>query len=892
MSAFNPLDHPICFAYPLRLASSGWTGHVPFGMYLIDVLRPKVLVELGLHNGVSYCSFCQAVKELKIETRCYAIHNREDEQLRFYTPEVLADLKEDHDPLYGGFSRIVQSKFDEAVAHFENGIIDLLHLNGSHTYAAVKHDFETWLPKMSKRGVVLLHDTNVREGDFGVWKFWKELERQYPHFEFVHSRGLGLLAVGEQSPELLQELLNISKEHQAQIREIFYQLGARLNVTHELQTLKRTTREQSGASIRLQQSTQGQLRQSEDSVDQRAANEAPRARQLDELSEVQAPYDKQINEICNPHPVNETQPAQLAEETNDVRAESKLKHQADKFSQERSTYRAQLIRVKEYYENQNDLIRARDESLASIQAELAKSEEKVALLSAQLSAKACEVDQMTRSFGWRLLSRYGRLKYRYLLPVYRMLGLRRVNEDGRTAQLPPEDQTAPITQLPILQSVHSAQELSEQGQLSPADEILAQAPAQLTRTVAISSDIAELSQQMEHAVAEFQKRMDTDPSILDWNSGLELAVSFPHLAVFSPLSCGSRLPYLDHSIDIVVTSSPDPGQIAEARRVAAVAVIRSNTLFTELEHLTPRKVAKPLVSLLIEWLTDHCSAPSMPSTSIIIPVFNKVSYTQSCLEQLIVTLPQDFNGEIIVVDDASSDETLALLERWADMDRRIKILRNPENVGFVTSCNRGAESAQGDILVFLNNDTLPLSGWLPPLLRILRDKPEAGAVGGKLVYPDGTLQEAGGVIFSDGSGCNFGWSDKAANAPLYNFVREVDYCSGALLATPRALFRELGGFDARFKPAYYEDVDYCFTLREKGYRVYYQPESVIVHFEGASSGTDLKTGMKSYQVVNQHKFVAKWSEALKKHYPAPDQYDPFTLNTLSRRNGWANGDGN
>jgi GT2 family glycosyltransferase len=200
--------------------------------------------------------------------------------------------------------------------------------------------------------------------------------------------------------------------------------------------------------------------------------------------------------------------------------------------------------------------------------------------------------------------------------------------------------------------------------------------------------------------------------------------------------------------------------------------------------------------------------------------------------------------------------------------------------------------AQGDILIFLNNDTLPLAGWLPPLLRILREKPEAGAVGGKLVYPDGTLQEAGGVIFADGSGCNFGRFDKASNAPLYNFVREVDYCSGALLATPRALFMELGGFDVRFKPAYYEDVDYCFTLREKGYRVYYQPESVIVHFEGTSSGTDLKTGVKSYQVVNQHKFVAKWSKVLKQHYPAPDQYDPFTLNTLSRRNEWANGDGN
>ena len=279
-------------------------------------------------------------------------------------------------------------------------------------------------------------------------------------------------------------------------------------------------------------------------------------------------------------------------------------------------------------------------------------------------------------------------------------------------------------------------------------------------------------------------------------------------------------------------------------------------------------------------------------TSIIIPVYNKVIYTQTCLEQLSTTLPDDFNGEIILVDDASSDETPGLLERWAETDGRIRILRNPENIGFIMSCNRGAEAAQGDILIFLNNDTLPLSGWLPPLLRIFRDKPEAGAVGGKLVYPDGTLQEAGGVIFSDGSGCNFGNRDTAPNAPLYNFMREVDYCSGALLATPRSIFMELGGFDARFKPAYYEDVDYCFSLREKGYRVYYQPESVIVHFEGTSSGTDLNTGVKSYQVVNRLKFLAKWREALKHHHPAPDQYDSSTLHILSRRNGSVNGDGN
>jgi len=334
--------------------------------------------------------------------------------------------------------------------------------------------------------------------------------------------------------------------------------------------------------------------------------------------------------------------------------------------------------------------------------------------------------------------------------------------------------------------------------------ILSETNAQITkRAETSSSPIAELSKKMEEAIAEFQKRVEREPSILDWNSGLELAICFPHLAVFSPLLSESEDPtlaYLDHSIDIVVTSSSVPEQIAEARRVAGVAAILiSNFQAEKLKYLTSRKPGEPVASLEIEWLTDQVNEP-LPSTSIIIPVYNNLINTQSCLEQLSTTLPDEFKGEIIVVDDASSDETVNLLERWAATDKRVKILRNPENIGFIVSCNRGAEAAKSDVLIFLNNDTLPMAGWLPPLLRVLRDKPEAGAVGGKLIYPDGTLQEAGGVIFSDGSGCNFGNRDSAPNAPLYSFMREVDYCSRALLATPRALFMELGGFDARLNP--------------------------------------------------------------------------------------------
>jgi GT2 family glycosyltransferase/ubiquinone/menaquinone biosynthesis C-methylase UbiE len=399
---------------------------------------------------------------------------------------------------------------------------------------------------------------------------------------------------------------------------------------------------------------------------------------------------------------------------------------------------------------------------------------------------------------------------------------------------------------------------------------------------------AELSTRMAEAITEFQSRMERDPSILDWDSGLNLARSFPQLAVCSPppvRNADNTLPHLDRSIDIVVTSSPDEERIAEARRVAAVAVIRTTDLqpYKLQQSMLPKADQQPPLSLEVEWQSDAVDEQLLPIASIIIPVYNEVRYTESCLEQLSKTLPRNFKGEIIVVDDASSDETPAVLQHCAELDKRIKVLRNPQNAGFIASCNRGAEAACGEILVFLNNDTLPLPGWLPPLLRVLRDKPDAGAVGGKLVYPDGKLQEAGGIIFSDGSGCNFGKFDRAANAPLYNFLREVDYCSAALLATRRALFMEVGGFDTRFEPAYYEDTDYCFSLRERGYRVYYQPESVIVHFEGASSGTDITAGVKSYQAVNRKKFIEKWSEALRHQPPAPERYNFAALHALSRR---------
>jgi hypothetical protein len=228
---FNPLDNPVCLEFPLWLEETAWAGHIPFAMFLIGALRPQLFVELGTHRGASYCAFCQAVESVKAGTKCFAIDTWQgDAHAGEIEQEVLLKLKKHHDPLYKDFSRLVQSTFDNALNLFADGSIDLLHIDGFYTYEAVRHDFETWQPKMSKRGIVLFHDTTVRERDFGVWKFWDEVKQNRPHFEFSHAHGLGVLFVGKDVPEDWQFLFAADEKQIAVIRNFFLALGERVEI--------------------------------------------------------------------------------------------------------------------------------------------------------------------------------------------------------------------------------------------------------------------------------------------------------------------------------------------------------------------------------------------------------------------------------------------------------------------------------------------------------------------------------------------------------------------------------------------------------------------------------------------------------------------------------------
>lgn len=265
-------------------------------------------------------------------------------------------------------------------------------------------------------------------------------------------------------------------------------------------------------------------------------------------------------------------------------------------------------------------------------------------------------------------------------------------------------------------------------------------------------------------------------------------------------------------------------------------------------------IAAPVPSVPVESI--HFPTHEDVDVSIIIPVFNQFQYTHACLGSL-QTVEEQAHFEVIVVDDCSTDETAELVPR---MDG-VVYLRNERNSGFIASCNRGAGQARGKYLFFLNNDTIVKPDWLTALRDTFAEEPRAGIVGSKLVYPDGRLQEAGGIIWRDASGWNYGKFDDPEK-PEYNYLREVDYCSAAALIIPKSLFQKIGGFDAKYAPAYYEDTDLSFKTRKAGYKVLYQPLSEIIHYEGVTGGTDLAAGTKKHQGINRLTFAETWAAEL------------------------------
>lgn len=669
---------------PQRLVSpSSWAGHIATAFWLVKVIEPRVIVELGTQGGNSYSAFCQAVARLGLSSRCFAIDTWEgDEQTGAYGDEVFHDLSNFNDQHFSEFSNLLRMTFDEARAYFAaqpQGEIDLLHIDGLHTYEAARHDFETWRDALSSRAVVVFHGISVRERGFGVWKLWQELAQRYPSFAFDHSEGLGILCIGRDVPSQFARLIEFGADPAAavQIRALFAARGDAFRRRVQSIALVERADEFKAEISRLTREMQAAGAALEDRA--RAAHESEVAR---------AVLDRQLEALRDEQPAQDAHSSELAAKVKELETQLEFQRRSHEaaLSSQNSAHEAQIHNLIE-----NEL-RERNQIIQSFQ----------------------------NSTSWRITAPLRSLTLRF----------RGVKVAARQAPIAAPTVSASGAHIP-------------EGNV--AREALAGADAKLAMRAALKV-----------------------------------------------------------RLDAFLTAS---GKLRFKRN-------------------------------------------SSPDVSILLIFYNSAELSYACLSSIAEVLNEStVSAEVLILDNGSSDATPQLLDRIEGAT----IIRSRENLHFLKGVNRVAKEARGKYLLFLNNDALLLPGSLEAAVSLCDADDSIGAVGGRIILPDGTLQEAGSVVWRNGACTGYG-RGAVPDAPEFMFRRDVDYCSGAFLLTPRATFEALDAFDERYAPAYYEETDYCLRLWESGRRVVFDPAVVILHFEfGSSSNSEqaLQLQQRNHAIFRQ-----------------------------------------
>jgi GT2 family glycosyltransferase len=850
------LRQPLVFDQPRRLTDvESWHRHIPFAFFAVAMLEPRTIVELGTWKGDSYCAFCQAVQALGLPTRAYAVDTWQgDEHTGAYGPEALADLRAHHDPLYGSFSTLLPMTFDEAVTRFADGSVDLLHVDGCHTYEAVSHDVETWLPKLSTRGVLLLHDTNVREGSFGVWRLWDELAARYPGFAFAHGHGLGVLAVGgEVTPEFRDFVEAAGREPVA--ARFFSALGDRIAVP---------VREQ-----RALAAAEGWLR----------AEQAARAAAEHEAAETLAAARAEADAA-------RTERDQLAVERDRLAVErDRLGLERDRLGLERDRLEAQVL--------------AREADLAGVIRSASWR------ITAPLRAGKRKA-RRARHILWRLRHRAVRPAPGARVP--RPAQPARLHTMPLVSVLTPVYDTDPKWLARAVESVrrqtypHWQLVLADDGSTSkPTLEYLRTLAGDPAIDVLLAEENGGIAAATNRALAaaegEFVAFLDHDdelhPGALfecvrvlnekpqtdaiytdedkldrggahkepffkpDWSPELFRGVMYVgHLLVLRRAlveSIGGLDPTFDgvQDFELMLRVSERTERIEHVPRILyhwrklphsiaasldakdGISELQAAAVNRHLERSGAAAFARPNPELPHRVLIHHKPRSRWPRVTVIVPTKDAPEHLGRCLDSIFSRTTYPSFGVLLVDNGTTDPAALRIFERHP-----VEVLPFDGPFNFSRVNNAGARRAGGDFVLFLNNDTeVQTPEWIEALVT-LAEQDGVGAVGPLLLYPNGRVQHAGVVLGLRGTADHImrGFPATADGyAGSLSCTREVSAVTAACMLMRRRLFLDLDGFDEHFS-THYQDVDLCLRVRRSGRRVLYTPRAVLRHHEGATRG--------------------------------------------------------
>ncbi len=956
---FDIMNHPICFSYPERTTESAWTLHVPIAMLLIDLVRPAQFVELGTHTGLSYCAFCQAVKELGTDTRCYAVDTWQgEEHSGLYGAEILIDLQAHHDSRYHEFSRLIQSTFDDAVAEFADGSIDLLHIDGYHTYEAVSHDFNTWLPKMSSRGVVVLHDTNEHGRDFGVWQFWDELKQRYPHVEVLHGHGLGIVAVGTHVPDALLSLLELDGAHLAAAQQFFFEMGMRIESREEAKG-EHAALLQSKDDI---ENLRGHIAQLEATVHdypailanaEEARNRAEEARNRavnhgSHLEDVVLRTQRTLD-VTEAH--NEELEHELAvwqQRANDAettlaalrnsrtirtisiwwrlknRRASRRQRRASRITRSRHLYRAARMTLRQQgpiglTRKSVRWLRGKRSSYVGQPASTSRYEQWIAMH--EPDAAGLE-DQ-------RRVAR--ELAYQPLISVVMAVYNPPVNV-LREAIQSVRDQTYDRWELCIANAGDNSACKAALNEFAKRDSRIQVVQLRKNGGISENSNVAlglargEFVALMDHddtlapcalyAVAEAlneQPNLDilysdedrltiqgkrTQPFMKpDWSP--ELLHSFMyvgHLTVYRASlmnELGGFRKEFDGSqdYDLIHRAAEQTNKVKHIQQVlyhwrmiptSAAAGAKADARNTNIAALESAMVRRGHQGEAIVYPYSNrfkFAFADTPTVSIVIPT-DDLHNISTCLDRLDQKTRYPAIEVVVVTNSAVADA----IERERHV-LNVRCARYDGPFNFSLKCNLGARAAQGQYLVFLNDDVEPLSeDWIETLLEYAR-QPEIGGASPKLLYPENSIQYAGLVTgVRDLVGTAFHKWDRYASdySNMAISTRDVSTLCGACMMVRADAFWRVGGWDDVNTPIANSDFDISFKLRDLGLRLVYTPFAEMRHIGHQSIGKTEKNtetseewaGLPLYDVSHLY-MLNRWGQ-----YMSRDPYFPENMRAM------------